>query len=234
MWSNTIAQSNRQLIGLRPGFTSSVRFPVGVATRISKGSSSLRYLALPFRMMYRSNVSVQLPVWNRRNVAIVQSRNVSATQETDQDFDPQFGATSDPISDDKPNQAALAATVGLPVFTDVPRSCSVDFLVSKILQPQLISQSDDWKRFPLSVTVFHEQILTFDGSRQPGSDVEFAPEAHQFPLLNFRFRPDVPSDYTQQLNWFSLGISDFRIDFQWSSPCNLQFLRLSTIRVQVP
>jgi hypothetical protein len=178
-------------------------------------------------------ISVQVPVWNRWNVAIVQSRNVSATQEPDQDFDPRFGETSDPISDDKPCQADLASTVDLPVFTTLPRSCSLETLVSEVLKPTLISQGDDWKSVPLSVDVFHEQALSFEGSWQSGSDVEFVPNRNQFAVKNYRFNPNTPSEYTQTNNWFPSEYDDFRVDFQWFSSRNTNLLRISRIRVHV-
>lgn len=177
-------------------------------------------------------VNIEVPIWFSWQIAVVQGRNISMSTKPGEDFNPRFSATTDPVSDDKPFQATQVRSAILPSVPAIPRVCSlIDVVQKTLIEPANIAATDDWKGFPLSVTVYHQQQRSFEAAVDSGSGFEFPAPPFIFPVRNFRFYPSSPADYSAPRAWFPDGMSNFQFEFQWSSPRNLQFLRVNNAKV---
>ena len=94
-----------------------------------------------------------------------------------------------------------------------------------------------WTDFDLSVTVRHHQLVSWMVAGQAQlqrQEVAGRSSSRQasFPLLNHRHRRGQAANAL--IDWFETPYRDFLVDFQWSSPTNLQFLRIDNVRVVIP
>jgi hypothetical protein len=188
-------------------------------------------------------------VWYQQALGIVQTRNEATASQPAQDFAPAFGETAaasaaqlfQPILllDAAALQQAMAGGATNVPPLPIPRSTNtLEALLLQLVAAGLLDKNgQQWNTQDLSVTVHHEQQATLPGQfpapfqLQPQS-IPVPRATSRFPLLPFRAAAG-SSDWTKTIALFPTPYQQFSVDFQWSSPTNLQFFRLNNVRIQV-
>jgi hypothetical protein len=192
------------------------RFEVAVlapATSTSTQSHIARVLLL---------VNATVSSWEPKAFRLLQTRNFEG-------FAARFHQSSLASGEPLAYQRTVARDLATESAVLIPRQLTLErFLHATVGRYFSGEPKPRWADFDLSITIRHHQLMTWlcAGSGSTQREVGHTVRA-SFPLLNYRHRPgsnarsiSLPAPYT-----------DFLVDFQWSSATNLQFLRLSNVRV---
>lgn len=176
-------------------------------------------------------LAVELPIWQRYSVSVVQTRN-RREFEPGSRFSPLFGQASEKVS----GNAALAATrahslLGRPdlKLTPADRSLPLEDLIMRLVGNELNPATTAWKDFDLSVLISHHQLVNAPLAYPTKADGEGLVSRSAAPIQNNRFTGGAFG--ARNRIRFDLKYNDFLVDLQWRSASNLQFFRLSDCRV---
>jgi hypothetical protein len=192
-------------------------------------------------------VNFEVPIWGAYAMSIRQTRNLLDTTGTVKpDISHIFAAVSGEVASDGLFQPVIVRDLSAdfrtgekPPFKLSRQNYSVADIVTRLLVDDYLplqKTSSEWKASELSVT-FHarQRLVTWGAFFDSDSDAVVKDrqliDHSNLPEINLRF--PIGSDLTQPKNWFAPDISEYWVEFQWSSSTNLPFFRLSGIAVQV-
>lgn len=193
-------------------------------------------------------INLEVPVWHRYVAFGRQARNflpgVSDEAQRGRRFAPDFGSFSERVSSGEPIVPLHRDSLfDVPVAKLQRKPLSIAELVDALLlRDDLIGDGGDWRRFDLSVTVYHEQRIAmpmaFVDAEGRVQERTMSDGLERFPL--FTFQVSSAADPSRGVRGFDDAVDcfgdlhdHFQIDFQWSSPSNLQFFRLSERRIEI-
>lgn len=182
-------------------------------------------------------VTAKVSLWKPKAFTFVQQRN---PDDFDEIFKQQVVAGGSPFAFQRTVMRDFSLVEGQVIAW---RDGTILRLLEELLLKRCFPNGSkpSWDQFDLSVTVRRLHRVARLYSNASGKIIEKTEDVtvaaggvSSFPLLNVRYQKGIAKPkWSDTFTWFQKGTDDFLVDFQWSSPTNLQFLRLSGLRVTV-
>jgi hypothetical protein len=183
-------------------------------------------------------ITAKMNLWTPKSFRLVQRRNF---EHFDKNFRQEAIAGGSPYAFQR--DVARDYSTADEATTIRWRKQSLKSLVQGVLLPKCFPQEPKpkWNEYDLSVTVrrAHKTIMMVAASDGGGVIVkrdqsDDRKRISSYPLIEEDFgRGKTKPTVDDPICWFPEDTNDFLVDFQWSSPTNLQLLRLSGLRVVI-